>query len=209
MTEASTSNCYQIRPTYRNILSTHIFSIKSFCLLLIFEAHLVTICYKCVCVVLFFFFTPWYHMFVWHYPKASSRWKRGRRNNPVPKGQMNSLGRKERGRKCSVLPRSARVHTAHSSSVPLASDCSWERKVGRVEGRHISFHGKRGTVEAWTLSMLRSAQPTIPRQCLPAALAVCHFGFWSLWQTVSIFIWALEKLSHNKRKIAPWMSARW
>lgn len=140
MTEASTSNCYQIRPTCRNILSTHIFSIKSFCLffnLWIFEAHLVTICYKCVCVcVLFcyFFFTPWYHMFVWHYPKASSRWKWGRRNNPVPKGQMNSLGRKERGRKCSVLPRSARVHTAHSSSVPLASDCSWERKVERVEG---------------------------------------------------------------------------
>lgn len=128
-------------------------------------------------------------MFVWHYPKASSRWKWGRRNNPVPKGQMNSLGRKERGRKCSVLPWSAGVHTAHSSSVPLASDCSCERKVERVEGATSPSMGRQAlTVEARALSMLRSAQPTIPRQCLPAAFAVCHFGFSSLWQTVSIFM---------------------
>lgn len=116
------------------------FPSKAFVCFLIFESlrpiwsqYVTNVC-VCVCCSVIFFFTPWYHMFVWHYPKASSRWKWGRRNNPVPKGQMNSLGRKERGRKCSVLPRSARVHTAHSSSVPLASDCSWERKVERVEG---------------------------------------------------------------------------
>lgn len=62
---------YQIRSTHRNILSTHIFSIKSFVLFSSLNlwgpfGHDMLQIFVCVC-----FFTPWYHTFVWHYPKAS------------------------------------------------------------------------------------------------------------------------------------------
>lgn len=88
----------------------------------IFEARLVTICYKYLCV----------RFFLHHDSiclsgtilKLVCRWWGWYRNSPVPIPRTNSLGRSERGEEGIHWDKVRRIH--HSSSVPLASDCSWD-----------------------------------------------------------------------------------